>query len=378
MSTDQKLYALSDLHLQADHNRYLFTDAKQRVFVRVANEALAQGATLLLAGDVFDLTGMTPPRAGLDAFFSAQGLAVPKLPTAMEVGPAMQALRARFPDFFTALEELANEDRLWIIPGNHDYAVGSATGQAAFATALGVPVNRLQFMSTARVGQFLFAEHGNAYDPSNATTNGWQNSGSVITSALYHAVAPALRALGVDDQVADAVSCVRPEENIVGGLVERLGPASTKKLLLALVELLRVNGYFSRCQRVAMWVATRWLKCMVTPDRVRRRLADDSKLADAIRNIGVDIASGERATEPPGAQPTIAVMGHTHVLDTTEKWYVNLGTWIDHVTGLTEEQLNKPDLTLPVLVVDGHAAALYDCQNMTSSVTDANPLWTSP
>jgi UDP-2,3-diacylglucosamine pyrophosphatase LpxH len=377
MATDQTLYAFSDLHLQPDENRYLFTDAKQRVFVRVANEAIARGATLLLAGDVFDLTGMTPPHTGLDKFFSAQALAVPKLPTAIDVGSQLQALHARYPDFFAVLGTLAGEGRLWIIPGNHDYAIQSAEGQAALATALRVPASRIQFKSTVRVGRFLFAEHGNAHDPSNTTTNGWQNPGSVITAALYHAVAPALRALGVEDPVADAVPCVRPEENIVTGLQERLQPARTKKLLLALVELLRENGYFSPCQCLEMWVA-RGLKHLVTPDRVRRRLADDSKLADAVRTVGSAIASGKRATNPPGAQPTIVVMGHTHVLDTTERHYVNLGTWIDHVTGLSEEQLNRPDLTLPVLVVDGGGAALHDCQNMTSTVTDTKPLWTSP
>jgi hypothetical protein len=178
--------------------------------------------------------------------------------------------------------------------------------------------------------------------------------------------------------VAHAVPCVRPEENIVQGLEERLGPEQTKKLLLAFVELLRVNGYFSRLQAMEMWLATRFLKFMVTPDRVRKRLADDTTLESTTRERGKAIANGQVQTNPPGAPPTIVVMGHTHVLDTTQNRYVNLGTWIDHVPGLADGQLSCSDLSLPVLVIDGDVASLYDCQNMVGTVASTGPLWSSP
>jgi UDP-2,3-diacylglucosamine pyrophosphatase LpxH len=378
MSTERKLYALSDLHLQADHRLFLFTDIKEQTFVRIADEVLADEATFLLAGDVFDLTGMTPPRTGLAAFFSALGLPVPPPPGAPDAGSQVRALHDRFPDFFAALARLAEKDRLWIVPGNHDFAVLSVGGQAALAKALGVPTGRLQFKSTVRRGRFLFAEHGNAYDSSNSTTDGWHNRGAVITAALYHAVTPALLELGVDDRVAYAVPCVRPEENIVDGLEEYLDRETATKLLLGLVELLRANCYFSTLDAMKMWVATRLLKFLVTPERVRQNLADDTELATSTRRHANAIASGTAPTDPPGAKPTLVVMGHTHELDITQEHYVNLGTWIDHVTGLTQSELDSADRTLPVLIIDDDAAALYDCQNLLGPVAATKAIWKSP
>jgi UDP-2,3-diacylglucosamine pyrophosphatase LpxH len=378
MSTERKLYALSDLHLQADHPLFLFTDMKEQTFVRIADEVLAADGTFLLAGDVFDLTGMTPPRTGLAAFFTTLGLKVPPAPGAPDEGSQVRAIHDRFPDFFAALAPLAEKDRLWIIPGNHDFPILTVDGQAALAKALGVPTGRLQLKSTVRRGRFLFAEHGHAYDSSNSTTEGWHNRGAVITAALYHAVTPALRELGVDDRVAYAVPCVRPEENIVEGLEQHLDRETATQLLLALVELLRVNRYFSTREAMKMWVATRLLKFLVTPERVRQNLADDTRLATSTRQHGNAIASGTASTDPPGATPTIVVMGHTHELDTTQEHYVNLGTWIDHVAGLTESELDSADLTLPVLVIDDDAAALYDCQNLLGPVAATKAIWRSP
>ncbi len=373
-----KLYALSDLHLQADPQPFLFTDAKQAVFVRVADEALAADATLLLAGDVFDLTGMTQPRVGLDEFFRTLRVGVPLLPTHADAGAQVRALKARFPEFFAALARLAEKDRLWIIPGNHDFGVLSADGKTALAAALGVSTDRLRFEATVRVGRTLFAQHGHAVDPSNSSADCSLNRGSIITAVLYHAVTPALRELGVCDDVAYAVPCVRPEEKIVAGLTAHLGESRARKLLLALVNLLRVNGYFTGFDASKMWLASRLFTFLVTPERVQAALADDTKLAEQIRDYANAIADGKAATDPPGAAPSIVVMGHTHELDCTQRRYVNLGTWIDHVGGLGEADLARVDRSLPVLVIDDDGARLYDCLGLTGPVGSGRPLWTSP
>ncbi|MBC7464879.1 MAG: hypothetical protein H7256_02715, partial [Bdellovibrio sp.] len=47
----------------------------------------------------------------------------------------------------------------------------------------------------------------------------------------------------------------------------------------------------------------------------------------------------------------VIVMGHTHELDTSER-YANLGTWIDHLSGLTPNLVGHPESSLPVLKID--------------------------
>jgi UDP-2,3-diacylglucosamine pyrophosphatase LpxH len=238
------LYALSDLHLQTPIEPFLFTRLKETIFVKVAAEAFEQGATLLLAGDVFDLTGMTPPPHGLRKFFKNVGLNVATAPELADVRDQLAALQATFPAFFEGVKPLAEERRLRFIPGNHDWAIGSRVGADALAAVLGVDSSDLNLSRTYRTGDILFACHGNQYDASNRTNTGSWNRGAAITAALYRALIPTLDEMGFRN-LGDAVPAVRPEENVVDGLEEHVGKARTRRLLLALVELLLQNGYFT-------------------------------------------------------------------------------------------------------------------------------------
>lgn len=370
------VYALSDLHLQAPVADHLFTHQKEDVFVRVAEEALGAGATLLLAGDVFDFTGMTPPRQGLREFFAKVAPDAVAPAAVLDVASQMRALVAEFPRFFRALRQLNDARRLWLITGNHDRVIGEPAGRAALANALGASPADVSVASSFRFADVFFALHGNEYDKSNSSDSGASSPGSIITSVLYHAMVPALRALGLAANVAAAVPCVRPEENIVVGLEGYFGAHRAQELLIAFVELLRVNGYFAGFENAEMWLATHVLSGLVTPNKVRAALADDTHLALRMRTQASLILAGQDPAVP-GPAPSIVVMGHTHELDWTTN-YVNLGTWIDHVDGLQPAELTRVDASLPVLVTNGHSASLHDCSGITGSVTTSQTLWRHP
>jgi UDP-2,3-diacylglucosamine pyrophosphatase LpxH len=373
LTIPMRIYCVSDLHIQHRDEPFLFTKEKERVFVAMAAEALARDATLLLAGDIFDFTGMTPPARGLEDFFKRVG-GKPRQEAPRDVDAQLGALRDHFPLLFDSLTALAKQKRLWVIPGNHDCAIGMPAGKQALLDVLGVASDAVELQRTFRAGDFLFTAHGNEYDESNRTDRGCRNRGSVITAALYNAVKPALVAMGVPTSVADAIPAVRPEENIVDGLEFYLGAAKARSFLVAFAELLRVNGYFTGFAEVKIWVATHLLRCLVEPQRVRSMLADDTNLKEITSRHADAILTNEEPTVPAGPRPGVVVMGHTHELD-GDKSYVNLGTWIDHVSGLAEVDLAKPDRTLPVLVVEEQDAALHDCQGMVGAVTDCRVLW---
>jgi hypothetical protein len=125
-----------------------------------------------------------------------------------------------------------------------------------------------------------------------------------------------------------------------------------------------------------VWLATHLLPFLVSPAGARWALADDSGIKILARGHAEALLSGAEATDPPGARPQVVVMGHTHELDGTRD-YVNLGTWVDHITGLRAEDLGRVDRTLPVLVVteDG-GASLHDCSGLGGPISSAPILWT--
>jgi UDP-2,3-diacylglucosamine pyrophosphatase LpxH len=372
------LYALSDLHLQAPVEPFLFTKEKEDIFVRVASEADEAGATLLLAGDVFDLTGMTPPPKGLARFFRSAGVPAPPAPLAVDPSAQIERLKETFTDFFRCLRPLATQQRLRFLPGNHDCSMATSAGRQALAGAIGIAVDQLLMTVDFDYGGYFFACHGNQFDKSNLTDAGGGNTGSVITAALYHAVIPALDKKGFR-QLGDAVPAVRPEENIVDGLEAHLGIKATGQLLLAFVELLLDNGYFKGLDEAKVWLATHMIPFLVTPADVRKALADDTDLKKVTREHALAILAGTEPAATPGAKPEVVVMGHTHELDGTES-YVNLGTWIDHVRGLSPDDIACVDRSLPVLVVygDGRTAALHDCRSMAKTVLECPTLWMRP
>jgi UDP-2,3-diacylglucosamine pyrophosphatase LpxH len=369
----QTLYALSDLHLQAPIEPFLFTEAKEAIFVRVAAEAHDTGARLLIGGDAFDLTGMTPPPNGLRAFFEVLGLTLPARPTHRGVAAQLAALEQAFPALFESLRPLAATRRLHFIAGNHDCAIASEAGRTALGSALGVAPGDVSVSRTFRHEDILFACHGNEFDESNSTEQGCLNPGAVMAAALYHAVIPALDQLGFE-QVAHAVPAVRPEENIVLGLEQFLGADRAAAMLRALVALLLANGYFNGWSRAQAWLTIHALPWLVSTARVRKVLADDTDLKAVVRDRAVDILNGRGVSPSAGPAPSTVVMGHTHELDATGR-YVNLGTWIDHVRGLAPADIVCVERALPVLVATGSSASLHDCQGLSGAVTDAPLLW---
>jgi hypothetical protein len=268
------------------------------------------------------------------------------------------------------LKPLAPHRRLRFIPGNHDWAIGSPEGAGALAGALGVDSADVLLSRTYQAGDVLFACHGNQYDASNRTDAGSWNPGAVITAALYHALIPALDAMGFRE-LGDAVPAVRPEENVVDGLEEYLGKARARTLLLALIELFLQNGYFSGLDWAKVWLATHLLPFLVSPAGVRQALADDSGIKDIARGHAEALLSGAEVTDSPASRPQVVVMGHTHELDGTPN-YVNLGTWLDHITGLRPADLSRVDRTLPVLIVqDDGRASLHDCSGLRGPIASA-------
>jgi hypothetical protein len=226
-------------------------------------------------------------------------------------------------------------------------------------------------------GGVAIYNHGHEFDPSNLTPGGqWRNPGAALTAILYQALMPALAALGVDEKVAKAVPAVRPEENVVQG-IQRLvrDPKTFGRLLVGFVVLLHDNGYFKDAHWYERAIAGGgWLtELVVTPDRVRAALRDDGEIKDLVASKAEDVR--KRANPPP----RVVVMGHTHDFDGRSRDYVNLGTWIDHMTGLSDDEIAKRDQSLPVLRVDGDAAAVYDARDLFAhgTLTSCPLLWSA-
>jgi UDP-2,3-diacylglucosamine pyrophosphatase LpxH len=371
-----RVYVASDFHIHDTDNPWLFTRAKALVFAAVAKEALDTGGALLLAGDVFDLTGMQPPQSGLMEFFAnaAPGKTVQQVP-ARSLAMRLQAALDHLPAFRTALKPLAETGRLWLMAGNHDCGLDSETARAVLGSAIGVDPRCLRFEQNYRVDDVLLAAHGHEFDSSNGTADGCANAGSIVTSCLYHGVQPALAALGVAAEVVAAIPCVRPEENIVTGLQVYLGP-HTGAFLRAFVKLLQDNGYFHGLTDVRIWLAMHFLRGLVTLDRVRDALRDDSDVASKAREASSRLIAGRGLVKDGEVPPSIVVLGHTHELDALPN-YVNLGTWVDHVRGLAPADLAAPDRALPFLVIDDPDVSLHDVREIATrgSVTACHRLW---
>ncbi len=124
-----------------------------------------------------------------------------------------------------------------------------------------------------------------------------------------------------------------------------------------------------------MWLAVRAFPFLLRPLELRAALADDTDLKELTRKHALALLAGEEATIPLGPTPRAVVMGHTHELDATRD-YVNLGTWIDHVRGLSPHDLVSVDRSLPVLVVyDDESAVLRDCRELGESLDGCPVRW---
>jgi UDP-2,3-diacylglucosamine pyrophosphatase LpxH len=387
-------FIVSDLHLVDHEQSFMFNSRKERVFVKLVDEILAREATLVCAGDIFDLTSMTPCRFGMREFFN-EALPTDLVRSASLDAHCLQrtdlemlaAVRAKFPEFVDALATLARLGKLTIIPGNHDCILQYPEGQAILASVLGVTPERISWPLHLQIGDFAIAAHGNEFDPSNQTQRSCQNPGAVITSALYHGVMPALKILGVPDEIANAVPAVRPEEAIVTGIQHYLDEETTRHLLIAFVRLLDRNGYFRGIGKLPMWfllheipLLSSLVRLTVTPARIRSALPKEERLKQSARSGAESLRLSSEAAESTGVRK-IAVLGHTHELDLQDD-YVNLGTWIDHISGLSPEKIKQAECTLPVLVIEpnGGEAFLADVNKMIlgAEFKDCPVLWRAP
>ena len=286
------VFIISDLHLMNRPEAYLFDHAKEKAFVRLAHHVRAENGTLVLAGDIFDLTGMTPCRVGVEDFF---GEAVD--PSRLDLSVVAQSVRIRgteellieirkvFTEFFALLATLAEEGRLIYIPGNHDCAFLQTEGKLILARVIGS--EKILWRETLRIFPKLAVNHGNEFDRDNSTALGCQNPGFVFTSALYLGVLPALAMYGLSPNILHAILAVRPDEETIGGLEHYLGEEACRKLLIAFARLLQRNGYFRGASRWPAWLLTHdvpWLsrtvRARVTPARMRAMLPDETWLRE--------------------------------------------------------------------------------------------------
>src|SRR5438309_782937 len=120
------VYVISDLHLDEDSDARLFCDDRQgRAIASLCERIARENAELILLGDIFDLTGMTPPERGLRRFFARLEVEVearPRRPVAALISAAARAN----PRAIDALARLSERTRVTLVPGNHDYQLASA------------------------------------------------------------------------------------------------------------------------------------------------------------------------------------------------------------------------------------------------------------
>ena len=86
----------------------------------------------------------------------------------------------------------------------------------------------------------------------------------------------------------------------------------------------------------------------ITPDRVRAILPKEADVIRRSREGSLKLLAALKLHNPQ-LHEAVIVSGHTHELDFTSR-SVNLGTWIDHIGGLTSQQIENADRNLPVLV----------------------------
>jgi UDP-2,3-diacylglucosamine pyrophosphatase LpxH len=306
-----------------------------------AHVAKTPDSELILLGDAFDLTAAFPPAKGLGSFGRAldvpiEDKEVPTLPKVLE------RIRETNHVALDALEALAAESKVTLVPGNHDRHLGEPGGREALdATGL----HRLAIEPTAvrKVGgKVVVMQHGHAWDPSNATATG---GGEVMTAILHHAVVPLLRHLAPRSNVhidPDRVIAMRPEERVVPVLERWLKPGTFERFVDAFLELLVENGYLSRA---ASWLAT--------PGLIRSRLKDDDDLWERAGHSALQALEGAKQIPGKPPPPDILVLGHTHVIDWAvqegrpgvQRLYVNLGTW----SARASDAAGPLDATMPVL-----------------------------
>ena len=352
------LHVASDLHLDEQGEARLFDDGRQGKRLAALCEALGDGDELILLGDVFDFTAMTPPPEGLARFFDK--LEVPYAPRpSRDLAQLCAAARESNPVALAALAALSRRVPVTLVPGNHDRHLGEP-GAAAALESIGLRA-RLEACAVRSLGgRTVVLLHGHEFDKSNKDAHG---GGEVMTNALHHAVIPFLRHHGARRNVRmdpDRVVALRPEESVITVLQRWLDEKTFQKFFRAFLRLLAENGFLPR--------AASWLATVVSANGVRRRAANGDDLWERSGALAVELLRGERKLPHGAPRPDALVLGHTHVLDWAvddargpdDSLYVNLGTWTERCSDAS----SPPDTTLPVLELgerDGRlTAALRD------------------
>jgi UDP-2,3-diacylglucosamine pyrophosphatase LpxH len=351
------LFVCSDLHLGEAGSARMFHDPVQgQALAGLCAEVRKRDGELILAGDIFDITAAMPPLHGLTRFGHAVGVHSiedrPR-PTLAEV---LVSIRKNNPAAVDAIEALARERPVTLVPGNHDRHLLGDDAKAALAAA-GLAGVKVEAQAVRKLGEKIACiQHGHAWDPSNATPEG---GGEVMTGVLHNAVIPFLRKVAARKNVViepDRVVTLRPEERVVPVLERWLPQVQYEDFLDAFVEILVENGYLSR--------AISWL---VTSDRIRERLKDDDDLWERAGRTALAALEGTKPIPGNPPPPDILVLGHTHVIDwavqegapqhsaftglagdPVQRLYVNLGTW----SARASDAAGPLDPVLPVLEIE--------------------------
>ena len=337
------IYAISDLHLDEGPAGRLFSDERQGRELSALCERIARddGAELILLGDSFDFTAMEPPPSGLERFF--RDLDVPAAtPLRRPLPQLLEAVRRHNPVGFEALAKLSQQGKITLVPGNHDRHLGGPEGAKVLAAA-GMEA-RIERCCVRQVGDAcVVLQHGHEFDEGNRDPGG---SGEVMTNVLHQAVIPFLRHRPPLPNVRsdpDRLVALRPEEAVVSVLQRWLDEKTFRKFFRSFLRLLADNGYLPR--------SVSWLAGLVSPDRVRRAVAQQDRLWERAARGAVQALERRRKLPHGAPAPDVLVLGHTHVLDWAVqrgRLYVNLGTWTERAF-----DANSPrDASLPVLEID--------------------------
>jgi len=339
------LFVLSDLHLDEEGQARLFRDERQGVKLASLCERMSRdGGEVVLLGDIFDLTAMSPPPRGLDRFF--EDLGVPGEPRPpRDLRRLCETVRESNPRAVSALSHLSRRVPVTLVPGNHDHQLGGPSGKEALASIGLGPVRIESTVLREIAGRRIVLRHGHELDAGNARPGG---PGEILTACLHHGTIPFLRHHGGRRNVRidpDRVVALRPEEFAIPVLQRWLEPRTFQKFFRAFLRLLAANGALPR---PAAWIAP-----LLSSERMRKRIEEQDRLWQRTASTALRGLRGRGPLSDP--RPDVLVMGHTHVLDwalqegdmPSERLYVNLGTWTDRAA----DAQSAPDTTLPVLEI---------------------------
>jgi UDP-2,3-diacylglucosamine pyrophosphatase LpxH len=314
------LWVLSDLHLSDDSVAPMFDEERQGLALeRLCARIEAEKGELVLLGDVFDLTAMTPPSRGLHAFGRKMRVPIEERP-ARSPETLGAATKRRHPRSLAAIAALTAKCPVTIVPGNHDHPLACEDGPRILAA---VGIERATLATTVIrtiADRRVVLQHGHEYDDDNARANG---NGEMLTRVLHHAVVPMLERMAPRPNVRiepSRIVALRPEERMVPILQRWLDRRDFDRFCDAFVDLLVDVGAL---KRVEAWFAT--------PERLRQKLDDADDLWERLGGFARSVLRGDEKIQ--GAErPDVLVLGHTHVPDWIAedgRLYVNLGSWTD-------------------------------------------------